>query len=271
MASRTAQFSPRAESHQQGHASMSITEHAVQVISQMRTNVESQVGSVQQFLARTLIDIEEQENETWQKDQKLREAERKIERLEAENRNLRSQLPNIVPDCQLSDASLKSEIIAIQENISNWAEDLPDVIGFPRVFEDTMRRLNMEIRMHSGLDEFPQQPFGAQPEILTFVTFEILWNSLFRELFSLKPFDSGFLQELRSKKRWSRAEHGKCTFMFSVSNTTNTSRNREFHHVDVQYRPGLCFSPAAQIPTRSASSPTVCRHTQLPPSSLSRD
>ncbi|KAL1969790.1 hypothetical protein VTN77DRAFT_7299 [Rasamsonia byssochlamydoides] len=114
-----------------------------------------------------------------QKELELQQAKERIQQLEKELDNCRTQVFQSIPAFDVSDAWILEELTTMRENLSNWVEGLPEIFRFRNAWEIVVedRALISHIRARPGM--FPQGFSRAQTEILAQCLFRVLLSDLF--------------------------------------------------------------------------------------------
>ncbi|RAL03429.1 uncharacterized protein BO80DRAFT_376392 [Aspergillus ibericus CBS 121593] len=130
-------------------------------------------------------------------------------RLKQHNHELKSELShrqkNILgglPMDDSSDASIQGSFVQLRDNLSNWVEHLPYISdGFRDDFPEALVGLFGHIYDYGTPESYPEEPVGAESELLTQIIFRYIWDKLFDVLIPGSSSDNALLSEPRNKMR----------------------------------------------------------------------
>ncbi|PWY70035.1 hypothetical protein BO83DRAFT_400051 [Aspergillus eucalypticola CBS 122712] len=136
----------------------------------------------------------------------IRSMQEKIAQLKKHNQTLEEQLQDCQarilrssPVADLSDATVLAEFSRIRETLSNWVEELPEVLeDIADHLSDTFNDLSLNSHVSKDTNSYPQGPLAVQSELLMHLVFCRLSKGLFEVLVpGISPSDNDLLDDLR--------------------------------------------------------------------------
>jgi hypothetical protein len=123
--------------------------------------------------------LEHIQGDVLQKEIELQKAKERIERLEKELDECRTQVFGSIPSFEVTDASILEGLTTLRWSLSNWVEGLPDIQNFQRAWQNTVRNHHWMSRLRAEPDMFPDGLPAAQSELLEQWLFSILLRCVF--------------------------------------------------------------------------------------------
>lgn len=143
-------------------------------------NVRGSPVGVDDYIRGLLRASDESRQEIARKDSELQKARERAHQLETQLENCHEHIFQSIDPFNPSDASISQELMSIQDGLANWVETLPDSQNFVENWEKLQKFLGDNGFFTTNSIPSPEIIARAEAELLTAISFGILWTTIFK-------------------------------------------------------------------------------------------